>query len=164
MPVYYSSEGNPEIWEEKPLGYLSEEEWEQAHPEVIPEITLEEAKALKLIQIDRETSNKILAGFDYAINDIVYHFSYDNFDQQNFVDTASMCLLAQSNPDSIPTTVVWNSYLSDDTLVQHELNATEFLDLYIKGAMQHKATQMSTGGQRKALVETAQTIEELEDI
>ena len=130
----------------------------------IPEPSLEELKEQKIKQINQETSNVILAGFDYAINGTSYHFSYDSFDQQNFSDTANMCQLALAGTPGLPTSVVWNSYLEDGTLVQQTFDAQSFLALYTAGAMQHKATQMTIGGQRKAKVWAAQTKEEIEAI
>lgn len=29
MPIYYSPDGNPEVWKEKPSGYFTEAEWEE---------------------------------------------------------------------------------------------------------------------------------------
>lgn len=49
----------------------------------VPEPTLEELKIAKKAQIDAETSAAILSGFDYAVDGVTYHFSYDAFDQQN---------------------------------------------------------------------------------
>lgn len=129
-----------------------------------PEKSLEELKADKVSQIDQETSNAILAGFDYTINGTSYHFSYDSFDQQNFSDTANMCQLALAGTEGLPSSVAWNSYLPDGTLVQQTFDAQSFLALYTAGAMQHKATQMTIGGQRKAKVWAAQTKEEVEAI
>lgn len=129
-----------------------------------PEKTIEELKADKVIQIDAETSTAILGGFDYIIQGTSYHFSYDSFDQQNFSDTANMCQLALTGTPGLPTSVVWNSYLPDGTLVQQTFDAQSFLALYTAGAMQHKVTQMTLGGQRKAKVWTAQTKEEIEAI
>ena len=126
--------------------------------------SLKELKEQKIKQIDKEISNTIFSGFDYTINDVKYHFSYDSFDQQNFADTANMCQLAVSGAKGLPTSVTWNSYLEDGTLVQQEFNANDFLDLYVKGAMVHKATQMAIGGQRKAAVQSATTKEELDSI
>lgn len=160
MPVYYSPSGNPEIWDEKPVGYFTEEEWNNS----IPKPSLEELKQNKINQIDKETSDSILAGFNYTINDQEYHFSYDAFDQQNFADTANMCQLALSGVEGLPSTVTWNSYLEDGTLVQQEFDAQSFLKLYTAGAMVHKATKMEIGGQRKIKVAEAQSEEELDEI
>lgn len=32
MPKYYSPEGNIEVWEQKPEGYYTVDEWEEMHP------------------------------------------------------------------------------------------------------------------------------------
>lgn len=128
----------------------------------VPGLTLEDKKSQKILQIDSETSAAIIAGFDYEIDGVTYHFSYDAFDQQNFSDTANMCQLALANPEGLPSSVVWNSYLPDGTLVQQTFEAKSFLTLYTDGAMQHKLLQMSKGGQRKAKVQSATTIEEVE--
>lgn len=129
-----------------------------------PNITLDELKQNKISQIDKETSDSIFAGFNYKINNQEYHFSYDTLDQQNFADTANMCQLAISGAEGLPTSVTWNSYLEDGTLVQQEFDAQAFLKLYTSGAMVHKATQMAIGGQRKAAVQAAQSEEELDMI
>lgn len=143
-----------QTWALTPVTHTPEEEEER----------LNQLKEQKIKQIDKETSDSILSGFDYTINDIKYHFSYDSFDQQNFADTANMCQLALSGVEGLPTTVTWNSYLEDGTLVQQEFDANSFLKLYTSGAMVHKATQMTIGGQRKSQVAEAQSKEELDKI
>ena len=127
-------------------------------------LSLEELKQNKINQIDKETSDSILAGFNYTINDQEYHFSYDLLDQQNFADTANMCQLALSGVEGLPSTVTWNSYLEDGTLVQQEFDVQNFLKLYTAGAMIHKATKMEIGGQRKIKVAEAQSEEALDNI
>lgn len=133
----------------------------------IPEPSLEELKEQKIKQIDKETSESILSGFTYTIKDKERFFSYDSFDQQNFADAANTALLSQmqSNVKTIPTNVNWNSYVGEEKELEIiTLDASEFLDLYVKGAMTHKATQMAIGGQRKAAVQLASTKEELDNI
>lgn len=156
------SEGKPEYrdgkwyqtWVLKSITHTPEEEEER----------LNQFKEQKLKQIDQETSDTILSGFDYTIDNVKYHFSYDSFDQQNFADTANMCQLALSGIEGLPATVTWNSYLEDGTLVQQKFDANSFLKLYTSGAMVHKATQMTIGGQRKAAVQLASNKEEIEAI
>ena len=46
--TYYSPNGNPEVWDEKPSGYYTVEEWEEMHP--TPEPTKEE----KLAELDAQ--------------------------------------------------------------------------------------------------------------
>ena len=47
-----------------------------------PALTLNELKEEKKAQIDAEASAAILAGFDYTVDGVTYHFSYDAFDQR----------------------------------------------------------------------------------
>ena len=161
----FTSEYSPEVaaWCNQNNAYITKED-DKFVIKAIPEPSLEELKEAKIKQIDKEISELILSGFDYTINDIEYHFSYDSFDQQNFVDTASMCQLALSGVKGLPTSVTWNSYLEDGTLVRQEFDANSFLKLYTSGAIAHKATQMAIGGQRKAAVQLAKTKEELDNI
>ena len=35
--IYYSPDGNPEVWAEKPAGYFTPEEWQTEHPAPMPE-------------------------------------------------------------------------------------------------------------------------------
>ena len=157
------TEGKPEYrdgkwyqtWVLKPITHTPEEEEEER---------LNQFKEQKIKQIDQETSDTILSGFDYTINNTKYHFSFDIFDQQNFADTVNMCQLALSGTEGLPTSVTWNSYLEDGTLVQQEFDAESFLKLYTSGAMVHKASKMQIGGQRKLKVAEAQSEEELDKI
>lgn len=82
------------------------------HAECTP--SLDELKAAKKAQIDAETSAVILAGFDYAVDDTTYHFSYALDDQQNFSDTANVCLMKQAGMPGLPDSVMWNAYTVPD--------------------------------------------------
>lgn len=125
--------------------------------------TLKEVKAAKLVQIDAETSAEILAGFVYEIDGVRYRFSYDAFDQQNFADTANVCILKLNGTAGLPDAVVWNSYsIPDGDLVRQTFDAAGFLQLYMDGALAHKNSVMQEGGARKLAVEAATTIEEVE--
>lgn len=133
----------------------------------ISEPSLEELKEQKIKQIDKETSESILSGFTYTIKDKERFFSYDSFDQQNFADAANTALLSQmqSNVKTIPTNVNWNSYVGEEKELEIiTLDASEFLDLYVNGALVHKNTKMQIGGQRKSQVAEAQSKEELDKI
>ena len=135
--------------------------------------SLENVKARKLAAIDAETSAAILAGFECEATPPdtgtpeLLHFSYDGFDQQNFADAAlSMQLVATSG--DIPTATPWNAYRghtadSKGELVILQLTAETFLPIYA-AALNHKATKMAEGGQRKAAVAAAQTVEDVEAI
>ena len=137
------------------------EEWAEvrayaeAHPECVvveqpyvpPVPTLEELKAAKKARIDAETSAAILAGFDYAVNGVTYHFSYDAFDQQNFSDTANVCLMRQAGMPGLPDSVIWNAYtVPDDELVRLTFDAPGFLALYAGGAMNTRTGRSARRG------------------
>lgn len=136
----------------------------------LPAPTLDAVKAQAAAKIDAETSAAILAGFDYEVDGETLHFSYDAFDQQNFADTVSVAMLAaQGGADGMPTQVTWNAYreYSAETggeLVRLTLNAQTFLALYTKGALAHKQANMEAGGAKKAKVEAAATVDEVNAI
>ena len=133
--------------------------------------SLENVKARKLASIDAETSAAIMAGFECeatppdANTPELLHFSYDSFDQQNFADAAVSMQLATASDGGIPTTTPWNAYRnhtadSKGDLVILQLTAETFLPIYT-AALNHKATKMAEGGQRKAAVAAAQTVEDV---
>lgn len=135
---------------------------------------LEQVKLDKLDTIDTETSSAIMAGFECEATPPdtgtpeLLHFSYDSFDQQNFADAAVSMQLATASDGGIPTTTPWNAYRnhtadSKGDLVILQLTAETFLPIYA-AALNHKATKMAEGGQRKAAVAAAQTVEEVEAI
>ena len=136
--------------------------------------SLENVKARKLATIDAQTSSAIMAGFECEATPPdtgtpeLLHFSYDEFDQQNFADAAVSMQLATASDGGIPTTTPWNAYRnhtadSKGELVILQLTAETFLPIYA-AALNHKATKMAEGGQRKAAVASAQTVEDVEAI
>ena len=130
----------------------------------IPEPTLAEVKADALSRIDTATSSAILAGFEYEVDGESLHFSYDSFDQQNFVDSASVATLALSGQQGLPTSVTWNAYRNytpetGGELVRLDFTPQTFLGLYMQGALAHKGLQMEIGGQRKAAIDAAESVE-----
>lgn len=121
-------------------------------PEPTPEEKAQAELEAKIADIDRKTSALIRDGFDYEIDGETYHFSYDMFDQQNFADTANACLLAKSGVPGLPTSVTWNAYREDGSLVRLTLDADQFPALYTAGALAHKSACMEQGGQEKAAI------------
>lgn len=149
--------------------YTELAEYRKAHPECFSpdpdfqEPSLDDLKSARKAQIDAETSAAILAGFDYAVDGVTYHFSYDAFDQQNFADTANVCIMKQSGAQGLPDSVMWNAYtVPGGELERLTFDASGFLALYAGGAMKHKNETMQRGGERKAAVEAATTPEEVE--
>ena len=147
---------------------------EPAPPVPTEEELLEQAKTKKIAVIDAQTSSAITAGFEYEIDPGTgtaesLHFSYDSFDQQNFADSANVAALTISGVEGLPSSVTWNAYrnYTADTggeLVRLTLDPTAFLALDTGGALAHKAAKMEAGGRRKAAVEAATTIEEVEAV
>ena len=74
MPVFFTPEGDPEVWAERPEGYLTEDEWIAAHPDPEPEPpTLEEARASALARLDiafaaAEASGKVTSAAGFVID------------------------------------------------------------------------------------------------
>lgn len=139
-----------------------------------PEKPLEQVKADKLLTIDAQTSAGILDGFTCEATPVdtgqpeLLHFSYDEFDQQNFSDAALSMQLAAAAGGAIPTSTPWNAYRghtadSKGELVILQLTAETFVPIYA-AALQHKAAKMAEGGQRKAAVAAAKTVEDVEAI
>lgn len=142
-----------------------------------PTPTLDEAKEAAVARIDKETSEAILAGFEYEMGPGTgsaesLHFSYDSFDQQNFADSANVALLslnASPQTEGLPTSVTWNAYRNHTPegggeLVRLTLDPQGFLALYTGGALAHKAAKMEEGGRRKAAVAAAETVADVESI
>lgn len=172
-----NSDGFTALWTEV-------DTYAQAHPEQVTEEPappvpteeelLEQAKTKKIAVIDAQTSSAITAGFEYEIDPGTgtaesLHFSYDSFDQQNFADSANVAALTISGVEGLPSAVTWNAYrnYTADTggeLVRLTLDPTAFLALYTGGALAHKAAKMEAGGRRKAAVEAATTIDEVEAV
>ena len=129
--------------------------------------------ARKLTVIDAATTAAITAGFDYHVNGEVLHFSYDSSDQQNFADSANVAMLSATGLSGLPASVTWNAYKnwtpeSGGELVRLNFGPADFLNLYVGGALAHKAEKMQMGGARKAAVaealERGATAAEIESI
>lgn len=117
----------------------------------------ENVAARKLTAIDAATTAAITAGFDYHVNGEVLHFSYDSSDQQNFADSANVAMLSATGLTGLPASVTWNAYKNwtpetGGELVRLNFGPADFLNLYVGGALAHKAAKMQEGGARKAAV------------
>jgi hypothetical protein len=139
----------------------------------IPDPTFDEVKAEATARVNADTSRAIFEGFDHEIDTgngkEVLHFSYDSFDQINFNQTVNIATLALSGGEGLPESVMWNGYRNytpenGGELVRIALTPTAFLDLYVKGASAHKALQMELGGQKKAQIESCETVEEINSL
>ena len=80
-----------------------------------------------------------------------------------------MGVMAQWGGKGLPASVTWNAYRDwtpekGGELVRVTLDPVEFLALYTGGALTHKAAKMEEGGRRKAAVDAAMTLAEVEAI
>jgi len=57
MAKYYSPTGNPEVWDSKPDGYYTEEEWQEMHPYIPPVPSREEQLAALTAEYRQEKAN-----------------------------------------------------------------------------------------------------------
>jgi hypothetical protein len=57
MATYYNPNGNPEVWDKKPEGYLTPEEWAELHPYIPPVPTKEEKLAALDAQYDADKAD-----------------------------------------------------------------------------------------------------------
>lgn len=57
MAKYYSPDGNIEVWDNKPSGYYTVEEWEEMHPYVPPVPTKEKQLAALTAEYQQEKAN-----------------------------------------------------------------------------------------------------------
>ena len=78
------------------------------------------------------------------------------------MNTRSLCILKLQGTPGLPDSVTWNAYTPDGGLVRLTFDAPGFLALYTDGAIKHKNGTMQRGGERKAAVEAATTLEEVE--
>ena len=71
MSSFYSPTGNLEIWQEKPDGYFTTEEWAELHPAPTAYISLEELKEAKKTEIAAARYETEIAGVTY--NGLLIH-------------------------------------------------------------------------------------------
>ncbi len=150
MAKYYSPDGNIEIWDTKPEEYLTEEEWEKAHP-YIDSRTLEEMKEdkhqeLKSIRDFKETEPITT---DKGI------FDYDSKSQERL--NAVIQTLTYTN--ALEESILWTT--ADNQQVQMLLQ--DFIDIVSAAANRFKALHTQYN-QLKSLLNQAATIEEVQAI
>ena len=71
MSSFYSPTGNLEIWQEKPDGYFTTEEWAELHPAPTAYISLEEIKEAKKAEIAAARYETEIAGVTF--NGLLIH-------------------------------------------------------------------------------------------
>ena len=162
MPDYYSPEGNFEVWNEKPDGYCTPEEWAEMHPAPPAEPPpLADVKAAKIAAIDANTSRLILAGFDYEVAGTAYRFGYDAEDQGNFTKAtlAATLSIVMQQPFGQP----WRGWRDGEpnTLM---LDAQGMIALATFAGVNHQQGLLQSGWDLTAHVRECGTLAEVEAV
>ena len=148
------------------LKVLTLEEYEDFHAP-----SLESLKARKVEALNFETCESVASGFTYELDGQELHFSYSQHDQQNFSDTANSVILCRLGMGEPAEAIPWNGWqLLKDTdgaitgkiKVPLVLSSNDFLELYTKGALAHKARCLANGARRKEAAAGAASAQELE--
>lgn len=69
MAKYYSPDGNIEVWDEKPQGYFTVEEWQEMHPAPEPP---EPTKEEKLAQLDSQYEADKAEIMKYYVDSVIH--------------------------------------------------------------------------------------------
>lgn len=133
--------------------------------------------------VDTITSKTILAGFDYAVNGVTYHFSYGIEDQTNFAQANTSAalslqlgsmtneqLIAQYGataegtvdetqlPERLPSkwSIKWNGHtIEDDRVVSLIFNPREYLALAAASGLHNVSTLEAGRELKRQLLEAA---------
>ena len=120
-------------------------------PQPDPEEAARAELAMKISQIDMETSSAITGGSSITRSGARSCASPTiALTSRTLPTRPTPASLVKSGLPGLPQSVTWNAYRADGTLVRLELTADEFLALYAGGALAHKAACMEQGGAKKA--------------
>ncbi len=149
MAIFYSSEGNPEVWQTRPGGYYTPEEWAALHPPPAP--TLEELRESKMAEM-QSSFNRRVSGFITITGGHVMQFD------------VSDSLKMQGAITLMETTGQTEGYLTqaDDTTVYNVPLATMkavLVEMLAAYAQCHARKQ-----ELRAQINAAQNVEELSAI
>lgn len=149
MATFFSPEGNPEVWNVKPEGYYTPEEWAALHPP--PEPTLEELRESKLSEMQYSFNNRVSGSIQTSQGYLMQFDTSDSIKMQGAIQL-------------LEATGATEGYLTqtDDTTVYHVPLATmkavlvEMLGAY---AQCHARKQ-----ELRAAINAAQNVDELNAI
>lgn len=151
MPTFFSPNGNPEIWAQKPSGYLTPEEWGALHPAPEPEPEpLDTVKVRKLGEIN--------SAYEQAIATLTPTYPDDErltFDKQEQEARAWLADNSTSTP------------FVDALASGRQMDKAELVSRIIAKADAFAIASGSLTGQRQRyedLLDAAETAEEVEAI
>lgn len=149
MPTFYSPDGNPEVWQVKPQGYYTPEEWSALHPP--PVSTLEEVRESKLSEL-AYSFNARVSGFITTSSG--YKMQFDTSDS----------IKMQGAIQLLEATGATEGYLTqaDDTTVYNvpiDTMKAVLIEMMTAFAACHARKQ-----ELRAAINAAETVEELDAI
>jgi hypothetical protein len=148
MSNFYSPNGNYEIWQEKPDGYFTAEEWVELHPAPVFVISLEELKNVKKTEIAGARYNAETAGIRYGD----YEIATDR-DSQALITGAALAAVQDSS-----YTVRWKTASGFITLTSDQiLIVAQAVRAHVQGCFDLEADLA-------AAVDEAESIAALENI
>lgn len=149
MATYFSPTGNPEIWDEKPEGYYTPEEWMALHP--APKPTLEEVRENKMTEMLYSFGQRVSGAIRTQDGYLMQFDTSDSLKMQG----AIQLLEATGQTEGYLT-------LADDTTVYHVSLATMkavLVEMLAAYAQCHARKQ-----ELRALINSAETAEDLDEI
>lgn len=138
MPTYYNQEGKPEIWEACPAGYLTETEYETAHPEKYPpdcychwdgsewiynSEELNRFRECKCDEVDVLYSQKAEESLLYNGND----WDVDASSQQLILARATYAIMSDNDGTTYPWTGRYQKWRDYNNVDRTFTNASDFL-------------------------------------
>ena len=149
MATFFSPTGNPEVWEEKPEGYFTPEEWAVLHP--APKPTLEELRESKLSELAYSFNSRVSGAFKTTQG---YSMQFDTTD----------AIKMQGAIQLLEATGATEGYLTqaDDTTVYNvplDTMKAVLIEMMTAFAACHARKQ-----ELRADIKAAETIEELDAI
>lgn len=149
MATFYSPNGNPEVWEEKPKGYFTPEEWTELHP--APKPTLEELRENKMAEMLYSFGQRITGAIRTKDG---YLMQFDTTDAIKMEGAIKL----------LETTGATEGYLTqaDDTTVYHvplDVMKAVLVEMMTAFAACHARKQ-----ELRALINNAKTSEDLDEI
>lgn len=83
MSTFYSPTGNPEVWDVKPDGYLTPEEWAALHPPPAP--TFEELRESKLSELASSFNQRVSGSFTTSQDYVMQFDTSDSLKMQGAI-------------------------------------------------------------------------------
>lgn len=149
MATYFSPTGNPEIWDEKPEGYYTPEEWMLLHP--APKPTLEEVRESKLSELAYSFDQRV-SGFITTTGG--YKMQFDTSDSLKMQGAISLM-------EATGQTEGYLTQANDETVYHVPLETMKavLVEMLAAYAQCHARKQ-----ELRALINAAETAEDLDEI